>query len=492
MAITWRNMGQSNNSGNSLIAGASDTIASGLKTIQSAAQSVTDEQIRQYDTQADINTAGILSDIGRLDQDGIDSFDINSLNKQFGSQYDPTQIANALDSRVTDLQNAAQQTLQNDRAGQRLDSQLATDSLNRINTQAEIDLRNEAQAKTKAFNKFSNEQTMDLANKYSSADDIVQKVTKAGKAAGMSTQEINQAITTTQGLYNKNFNPTAEMSAKATARKDQLNDFSKSKYTAQITLLANEAENRGLNLDTVSLNSKASPEEQKVLDKSIAGWNNQVAGNDKPWGEQNTKQVESLMSQDLGRKVTTKELEYFLPFIFEEGTLSSDYFNFEKDNQQWAEYKDQILNKSGEIKDYNDAKIALEVALKDSIIANENRLKEFSKNFTQKRKDIFNEVPGARDRSIVPDTPQLNIPEALTDPISNWFSTPNKIEQGIIEEKSKKASKIKSEITQLREQKLRLDNKFNRAIRSDKSFNDQQKDLDEKIKKLEKQLENLS
>ncbi len=83
MAITWRNMGQSTNSGNSLIAGASDTIASGLKTIQSAAQSVTDEQIRQYDTQADINTAGILSDIGSLDQDGIDNFDINSLSKQF-------------------------------------------------------------------------------------------------------------------------------------------------------------------------------------------------------------------------------------------------------------------------------------------------------------------------------------------------------------------------------------------------------------------------
>ena len=123
MAITWRNMGQSNNSGNSLIAGASDTIASGLKTIQSAAQSVTDEQIRQYDTQSDINTAGILSDIGRLDQEGIDSFDVNSLKSQFGSQYDPTQIADALDARVNNLQDVAQQTLENDRENTSLELQ---------------------------------------------------------------------------------------------------------------------------------------------------------------------------------------------------------------------------------------------------------------------------------------------------------------------------------------------------------------------------------
>jgi len=422
MAITWRNMGQSNNSGNSLISGASDTIASGLKTIQSAAQSVTDEQIRQYDTQADINTAGILSDIGSLDQDGIDSFNINSLSSQFGSQYDSTQIANALDGRVSDLQDAAQQTLQNDRAGQRLDSQLATDKLSRINTQDQIDLRNEAQSKTKAFNNFSNTQTMDLANKYSSADDIVQKVTKAGKAAGMSAQEIDQAITTTQGLYNKNFNPTAEMSAKATARKDQLNDFSNKAYETQLLALQNDAKTRGLNLDTVNLNSKASPEEQKVLDNSIAGWNDQVAGNDKPWGEQNTKQVESLMTKDLGRKVTIKELEYFLPFIFQEGTLSSDYLNFEKDNKQWSEYKDQELNKSGEMQDYNNAKLALDVAKNTATKNNEDRFKELSKNFTQKRKDIFNEVSGARDRVIVPDAAQLNIPDELTT--RDWWTTP--------------------------------------------------------------------
>ena len=435
MAITWRNMGQSNNSGNSLIAGASDTIASGLKTIQSAAQSVTDEQIRQYDTQSDINTAGILSDIGRLDQEGIDSFDVNSLKSQFGSQYDPTQIADALDARVNNLQDVAQQTLENDRANTRLDlqtlentradtrlaSELETDKLTRDNVQGQIDLRNEAQAKAKAFSKFSNAQTMDLANKYSSADDIVQKVTKAGKASGMSAQEIDQAITTTQGLYNKNFNPTAEMAAKATARKAQWDTFTNQAYDAQVLALQNEAENIGLDLDTVNLRSAASPEEQKVLDASIEGWNKQVAGNNKIWGEQNTKQVEALMTKDLNRKVTAKELEYFLPFIFKEGTLSSDYLNFEKTNEKWAAYKDQLLNKSQDMQDFNKAMLGLNTAKVEATKNNEGRLKEFAKNFTQKRKDIFNEVPGARDRSIVPDIPQMIIPEELRT--KNWWTT---------------------------------------------------------------------
>ena len=159
----------------------------------------------------------------------------------------------------------------------------------------------------------------------------------------------------------------------------------------------------------------------------------------------------------------------------------------------WRTVEDALSkNKSGEMEDYNNAKMGLDLALKESTLTNEKRFKELSKNFTQKRKDIFNGVSGARDRNIVPDNPQLDMPEGLTKRIPDWFSTPNKLEQEIIEENSKKASKIKSEITQLSETKNRMDNFFNRAIRTDKSFNEQQKDLDEKIKKLKKQLKNLS
>ncbi len=61
MAITWKNMGQSTNSGNSLISGASDTITSGLNSIQSAAQSVTDEQIRQHQQQVSDDTAKAIN-----------------------------------------------------------------------------------------------------------------------------------------------------------------------------------------------------------------------------------------------------------------------------------------------------------------------------------------------------------------------------------------------------------------------------------------------
>jgi len=325
MAITWRNMGQSNNSGNSLIAGASDTIASGLKTIQSAAQSVTDEQIRQYDNQADINTAGILSDIGRLDQDGIDSFDINSLNKQFGSQYDPTQIANALDSRVTDLQNAAQQTLQNERAGQRLDSQLATDSLNRQNLTGQMAAKEEAKRKEKAFNDFSLDVNSKIGD-YSNQDDIKRRVTKAGQKAKMSQPEIAQAIARVTDTFNntieldsnqKQFVSQRQAAQQLQVEQSVANQYNKIDNAARTNGIIPELARLGTTPDTKENSIEAL---SKQYDPLING-----AG----FGELDS--VTSFQSELANKFNEAKlsapnnaEIEHFLRLAFDSGTYGTD------------------------------------------------------------------------------------------------------------------------------------------------------------------------
>jgi len=72
MAITWRNIGQSSNSGNNLISGASDTIAGGLDALRNAAQSVSDEQSRQYREDGKDNTAKAFNQLASLKADDTD------------------------------------------------------------------------------------------------------------------------------------------------------------------------------------------------------------------------------------------------------------------------------------------------------------------------------------------------------------------------------------------------------------------------------------
>ncbi len=72
MPITWKNLGQSSNSGNSLIANSSDTITGGIKSLQQAAQSMQDSEISQYKQEGKDNTAKAFNQLSSLKADDTD------------------------------------------------------------------------------------------------------------------------------------------------------------------------------------------------------------------------------------------------------------------------------------------------------------------------------------------------------------------------------------------------------------------------------------
>lgn len=72
MPITWKNLGQSSNTGNSLIANASDTVTGGIKSLQQAAQSMQDSEISQYKQEGKDNTAKAFNQLSSLKADDAD------------------------------------------------------------------------------------------------------------------------------------------------------------------------------------------------------------------------------------------------------------------------------------------------------------------------------------------------------------------------------------------------------------------------------------
>ncbi len=419
MAITWKNIGQSANSGNSLIAGASDTIAQGINSIQAAAQSVTDEQNRQYETQADVNTANILSDINRLDQDGVDNFDVGALSNQFGSQFDATGVANALDNRINTLREAAQQEADNANRDLITDSRLATDQLNRDNLTGQIAAREEAKRKADKFNAFNREASNNLAN-YSSLEDLTRKVTQAGQKAGQSPQEINQAIQSASQTYNNNIELNPNQKAMLTERAALQAQQVKQSVAFQNNQLENDARALGIIPELAELST--TPDSKET---SIKALNEQYGPLIKGagFGEQDsvtafqTKLAKRFKESNLPSP-NGAELKYFLQLGFDEGTFGTDdgldIGSIEKEINQYIKMRE---NRSA-LRDYNKAKSDIQRGAEETAKAQAKDLKTYASTMRANNKARFTGEAILFDNPI-PNQVQDRRTTTLTQ--QNWF-----------------------------------------------------------------------
>ena len=418
MPITWKNLGQSSNSGNALIAGSANTITSGIESIQAAAQSVTDEQNRQYNTQADINTAGILSDINRLDQEGVDAFNIDSLTKQFGSQFDSTQIADALDNRVGDLRDAAQQTLENERADARLDSNLATQSLNRKNLTGQIATRERAEEKARKFAAFDKEVNNNLAD-YSSIEDIQRRVTKQGQKAGQSPQEINQAIQSASQTFRNNIEIQPTQQALLDQRAQQQSLLVSQSIASQENALENAARKRGVIPELAELSTTRDDDTNNV--QALSKQYDPIIADAGLGKEGSVTAFQSLLAkkfkeQGLGSP-NGAELKYFLELGFDEGSFRSDGLNFDNIENDLNKYLKMRQNKPA-LKSYQQAKAAIQNGARQTAKTQARDLKSYADTIRANNKARFT-GEGINFKEAIP----TQLVDRRTDALKtqNWF-----------------------------------------------------------------------
>lgn len=439
MPITWKNLGQSANTGNRLIAGASDTIAQGLDSLRGAAQDVTNEQNRQFQTQADVNTAGILSDINRLDQDGVDSFDVNALSKQFGSQFDATGISSALDSRVGELNNLAQQETENTRANTSLDleqqsatldktltdSTIKTNVLNQEKATGQIAAQKLAKTKADNYSAFSKGITSDLAN-YKNVEDIKRTVARTGFEKKMSSEEITKATNATIGLFNNTLAIQKPQQAKLDAWAVRQADFTKQSAKSQLAKLNNEASNQGINLDLVKIANEPDSADNSM--KSLSTQYDKVIKDSTGTSfgkEDSVVEFKSLLDKKFDEEglggSTQAELAHFLSLGFDPGRLvQGTGFDFGKLDNEIKEYVALRKNKKG-LEAYNTALTNIKEGVKETSRTQTKALKDIANKFKANNRTRFT---GTGDLVEEGNLFPTDIQDLRSDSLRNsgWFS----------------------------------------------------------------------
>ena len=396
MAITWRNIGQSNNSGNSLIKSGSDTITQGINSLQNAAQEVSNEGTRQYNTQADINTADILSDINRFDQDEIDAFDVSNLNKEYGTQYDATGIADALDARVRSLQDAARQDkLDNDT--------FATNALARQNSKGQIDARKDAKDKEEKFSNFSKQVNKNIG-KYVGIDDLTDRVTKLGFEQNMSGEEIARATNTAKSLYESNIAPTQEDKALLQEHGQKQNQFTQMVVKEQLSSLDKQARENGIDPDLVNLQNE--PDSPETTYEALAKKYDSSVGNE--WlGEDSVKSFETKLARQFADKniplPNGAELDRFLKLGFENSStfLTSNGFNLDGIQDDIDAYIKMRENREG-IDNYNKTKALIQKKGQEVTKLQAKHLAGYAKAIEANRRADFT-GEGIKFDNVIPD-----------------------------------------------------------------------------------------
>jgi hypothetical protein len=352
MAITWRNIGQSSNQGNSLISGAADTINRGLGQIRGAAREVSQEQIRQYDTQADLNTANILNQIQSSDEGGLSSFNIDDLSSSFGSQFDAGAITSALGDRTNQLRTIARQANQDQLAQDSFDlDKQRTNSTIALNQQRANLAANEAN-KIQQSDKYTAKVLGDLGQ-YASAEDARRQILKnapeginASAIADQAANQWNAAIGTSK--YAPIFTQVAE------AGQQQVDTLASN----ALEKLDTQARAQGLTPALIGMKDNTEVDINAVK----ANYNERIADSGAPWKEDSVEPLIKKFTEKFKRAPSGKEAEYFLALAFEEGNfLTDDGLNNDNITEQLDNYYN-MLNDSKAMSWYNQSKQAIEKA----------------------------------------------------------------------------------------------------------------------------------
>lgn len=420
MAITWRNLGQSSNTGNQLIAGASDTIASGLKSIKDAAQSVTDEGVRQYQTQSDVNTASILSEINSLSQEEVDDYNVSDLSNQFGSQFDSSGVAAALNNRVGVLRDIAKEESDAQRKDLLAGSTLATQELSRVQTQAQLDATKLAKDNLNKFNKFNREASKNIGD-YANPQELKREITQAGQKAGHNPQEINQAINSATQTYNNNIAIQAPQQAQLDQYAAQQAQLVSQSVAFQENALENAARNRGIIPELVQLNETPDSKDNSI--KNIVDiYQDKVSDNANPFNENSVVAFKSLLDKAFNKanlpNSNAAELKHFISLGFDEGTFDDDGLDYDLVKSEVEKYTKMLKNREG-IQNYRQAKAEIQQGAVQTANAQAKDLARFGRMFKANNRVLFT-GEGQQFDKIIPSQLLDRRTKALT--AQDWFN----------------------------------------------------------------------
>lgn len=384
MAITWRNIGQSSNTGNSLIAGASDTISEGLNSLRGAAREYSAGQIDQYNTGAERNTADILNRV----QNSEDPSQINlaALTSEFGKQFDASAVTQSIGDRTNALRQIAREDTQDQLAQDKFglaQEQLALDT---TRTNADINRTNfltqtakDEQATIDNINAFTTD-VLGSLGEYDSATELRASALNQAEERGIPLAEATQAADqlvqqwgSTIGSFE--MKPVFEgLIAQGQAQADT---------SAQELQRSLDIQARDMGLNPVLIG--ISQNQDIDFAETRAYFNEQAKESESSWDWTDDGTVDPLIdmfTRITGATPSGAELNYFASLAQSSGSLDSDdvenkikeYSEMLKDKagMEWYRTKTQQLNQA-KLEYANNAAKKLRELSKKSILQNQER-----------------------------------------------------------------------------------------------------------------------
>lgn len=351
MAITWRNIGQSSPTGNSLIQGGADTITEGLGTLRNVAREVGQNQIDEFNKEAEVNTADLLNRIQNSDKGNLQSFDINKLKSQFGNAFDATAITEGIGDRTEELRTIARQQSEDARlaaAEIRADKQLvlaqqaaALDSLRTVSTlkvneqttsleksrvDSVIDLNEQnltiSQAEQAELSNFStaNNYLIDNLGNYSDLNSLEQAAITKAKELKLNPANTAALVSSATSIWNTAIEPSPEDLNVINTMALNAAETNAETATEARRKLDLQAKRNGLNPILLDFAQDTTVD----LDDVVTSWNEKVKEANLPWKEDSAGLFLKTFTDKFQRPPTGKEANYFLAMAFSEGILGFD------------------------------------------------------------------------------------------------------------------------------------------------------------------------
>ena len=349
MAITWKNIAGPNfGAANQLLSNASSQVGQGLQDITNVAKDVSDEQIRQYDKQADINTVDILSGINNLDAEGVKNFDISSAESNFGSQFNTDEIYDALNNRGDELRAESQLTLQNERDNKRDDLAQKKFDLNKLATESTMSINKASRERTEENFKQKEKFNSFIMNNKSKVGDIprnIQEFYKVAKDAGLNDEYTNLAQQELFEYYDKTIGPSESDIQRVSKSVENYNADLEIKKENLINEETKRAEQNGYSPQLLEATRiKDDPTKTTaVLDTLRKSYDSRTTDTDLDFGafEDGIDDLRETMHESLpegsGHQIPDSVVAFFAKKSFEVGVVN-DFFNFDKDSKEWKQY----------------------------------------------------------------------------------------------------------------------------------------------------------
>lgn len=403
MAITWRNIGQSSPTGNSLIQGGADTITEGLNTLRNVAKDVGQNQIDEFNRGAEVNTADLLNRIQNSDVDNLQSFDINKLKSQFGNAFDATAITEGIGDRSEELRTIARQQSQDARlaaedvrANERLKLDRQAAALDSLRTKSVIDLNQqnlnisrEEQAEANNFSTANNDLIANLGD-YQDLNSLEQAALVKARELKLNPENTAALVNSAKTMWDTAIEPTPE----------DLNVFNVMAQNAATTnaevatearrKLDQQAKRNGLNPILLDFAQDTSVD---LVDVTTS-WDEKVKESGLPWKEDSSGVFLQAFNDKFQRPPTGKEANYFLAKAFSEGMLGTDD-GFDQDliKDDLDNYHKMLTEDVAKVNSYRNAQRAINQGEREFASKTTSQLEKLKKTLRDNNRRTLGQDP---------------------------------------------------------------------------------------------------